>query len=231
MTDDGLEIPPFLKRKKPRKRLVVIPEGERKIDWAPISHTPRRSAVLENMRRLAKDPAAPVMAMIREGDRQEEKKFKNMDHFLDEFYKERVHKYLGMNSSDRQTTIYIDVSGETKMKRRFEDLKSRRNPAPGSTTGDEVMTAKKTKTEKKTKPAKAEKKLVTDLRFDGKKLTRVLQKDLPEGTKALAKTSPHWGSYIYVARKPGVKFEDYARAKHTVATLAVLVEAGHVIAK
>lgn len=88
------------------------------------------------------------------------------------------------------------------------------------------------KTVKKTAAPKPEKKLITDPRFDGKKLTRILQKDLPEGTKPLQKTSPHWGAYIYVARKPGVKFEDYAnKAKHSIPTLATLVEAGHIVAK
>lgn len=229
---DGLAIPGFLRAKKPKRRLEIVPGVERKIDWVPISHTHRRSAAMENMRRLAKRPEAPVIAVLREGDREFEKKFKSMDAFLDDFYSERVHKYLGMNSGDNQTVIYVDVSGEAKMRRRFEDLKSRRNPAAVVSNGESAMSAKKKAAKKSAKPAKPERKLIGDPRYDGKKLTRILQKDLPEGTKALQKTSPHWGAYIYVARKPGVTFESYANdAKHPIASLTTLVEAGHVVLK
>lgn len=229
--EDDLEIPTFLKRKKGDRSVAL--GGPTKTDWAPIRKTVRRSDVLEKMYALSTDPKKPVTVELRDGETSTTQTFKNMDRFLDGFYNERVHKYLGLVNNEKGTTVMIDVSAETKMKQRFEDLKQRRNPAPS--TGEVDMAAKKKsakKVVKKDKPAKPEKKLISDPRYDGKKLTRVLQKDLPEGTKPLQKTSPHWGAYIYIARKPGVKFEDYANvAKHSIATLTVLVDAGHVIAK
>ena len=94
-----------------------------------------------------------------------------------------------------------------------------------------VKKAAKPKVEKLVR-VKPERKMISDPRYDGKKLTRILQRDLPEGTKPLQKTSPHWTAYIYVARKPGVTFESYANdAKHSIASLTTLVEAGHVVLK
>lgn len=240
-------IPAFLVRKGPR---VVAPDlsAPPKVEWAPMSKVRGRSMVAGKLRELVKDPSAPVRAVLHEKDgTTSEKSFSSMDEFLDDYYNERVHEYLTMKSSPEETIINLDISRETSRNKRFEDLKKRRNPAaeqgekimtnvetemkpPKAKKAPKVKVAKAPKADKAPKTAKVEKKLVTNPRYDGKKLNRVLQRNLPEGAKPIKDTSTHWGAYIYIARKPNVTFEQFAnRAGYPVSSLTWLVDNNHVV--